>query len=422
MENVDIENLDFKGKNYGFHFTPQINESGFEKTGLEARIGVNSSGKLGKEAIPKVFFSNGINGALMTFNRMTNIPPAKGSIAMIVKDYYRYLPNRIKSFVPEDKRKLESLTDEDIQLLIERLNGEGIYELDYCESFEFMRDFMSENMYLFFDAEPSRYQNELTSTDIEEINAARNPETLAQIDDLDARIDACEDKEEIARLNRERQILSREVRRQCMEVASQKRGAKLFDGFFDIEDYNEEHCEFLVQPLNNTHSAIKYNGIGKDVPAEQLRKLSTRGRVDAVTLISKMFEQRDSTSEYAMRGKKYDARLIEFFLEYLKLPRDLSQDARDSISSKITAHTKTIRGILKQRKGFTGILPEEESGIEDILCEMRKYREEPLISMESVNEFANEISVNQENENASEAIDSLVSAREQNQIQNQEQK
>ena len=38
MENVDIENLDFKGKNYGFHFTPQINESGFEKTGLEARI------------------------------------------------------------------------------------------------------------------------------------------------------------------------------------------------------------------------------------------------------------------------------------------------------------------------------------------------------------------------------------------------
>lgn len=422
MENIDIENLDFKGKNYGFHFTPQTNEAGFEETGLEARIGANSSGKLGKEAIPKVFFSNGINGALMTFNRMANIPPAKGSIAMIVKDYYKYLPDRIKSFVPEDKRDLESLTDEDIQLLVKRLDEEGIYNLDYCESFEFMRDLMSGNMYLFFEAEPSRYQNELTAADIEEINAARNPETLAQIDALDARIDDCEDKEEIARLNSERQALSREVRRQCMEVASQKRGAKLFDGFFDIEDYNEEHCEFLVQPLNNTHSAIKEDEIGKDVPAGQLRKLSTGGKVDSVTLISKMFEQRDSASEYAMRGKKYDDRLIEFFLEYLKLPRDLSQDARDSISSKIAAHTRNVREILKQRKGFTGILPEEESGIEDVLAEMRKYREEPLISSDSVNEFANDLSVNQENENASEVIDSLVSAREQNQRQDQEQK
>ena len=34
-----------------------------------------------------------------------------------------------------------------------------------------------------------------------------------------------------------------------MEVAYQKRGVKLVDGFFDKEDYNEEHCVFGVQPV-----------------------------------------------------------------------------------------------------------------------------------------------------------------------------
>ena len=66
MESVDIRDIDLKNKTYGFHFTPQTAEAGLSQTGLESRIGVNSSGKLGKEAIPKVFFSNGITGALMT--------------------------------------------------------------------------------------------------------------------------------------------------------------------------------------------------------------------------------------------------------------------------------------------------------------------------------------------------------------------
>ncbi len=53
-----------------------------------------------------------------------------------------------------------------------------------------------------------------------------------------------------------------------------KRGVKLVDGFFDKEDYNEEHCVFGVQPLNNTHSAIyENNSLGKSVLPGELKKL-----------------------------------------------------------------------------------------------------------------------------------------------------
>jgi len=420
MKSVDIKDIDFGEKNYGFHFTSQENENSFDEKGLEARIGVNSSGKLGKEANPKVFFSNGVRGALMTFNRTTNIPSSRGSIAMLVKDYYRYLPDRIKAFVPEKKRNLSFLEEEDIINLLKSLDEAKIFSLDYCETFEFMENFMRDNMYLIFEAEPSRYEHELTQEDIEEINESRDSEVLAQIDVLDEKIDICEDETEIQRLTNERNALSRKIRKQCIEVASQKRGEKLFDGFFDIEDYNEEHCEFLIQPPNNTHSAVMENNVGKAVSSKQLRKLSSDSRVDAVTLISKMLEQRDVTQEYAMRGKKNDVRLIEFFVEYLKLPRNLSQEARNDISKKIAEHTKMVGELFKQRPGFTGVLPEEQTGIEGVLTEMRRYRQIPLISTDIAKAFSENSDVKLESECASEAMDKLSSLREESKKQIQE--
>jgi len=417
MDIVDIGEIEFKDRNYGFHFTPQKNESSFGEKGIEARIGVNSSGKLGKEANPKVFFSNGINGALMTFNRIVNIPPHRDSIGILAKDYYKYLPNRIKNFVPEGKRDLDQLEDGDIQELLNNLKKAGVSSLDYCETFEFVKNLMADNMYLLFEAEPSMYEHELTQEDIEEINAARDSEVLAQIDALDERINICEDESEIQRLTNERNALSREIRKQCIEVASQKRGKKLFDGFFDIEDYNEEHCVFAIQTPNNTHSAVMENNTGKAVVADQLRKLSSDGRIDAVTVISKIFEQRDVTQEYAMRGAKNDIRLIEFFLEYLKLPRELSQETRKDISDKIAEHKKMVKGLFKQKPGFTGVLTEEENGIKSVLEEMRKYRQAPLISSDVAKTFSESNDVKLENECASEAIDKLVNSKEEKQIQ-----
>lgn len=424
MKSVDIKDIDFKNKTYGFHFTPQTAEAGLSQTGLESRIGVNSSGKLGKEAIPKVFFSNGITGALMTFNRIANIPadgkPSQNTVAMLVKDYYKYLPDRIKAFVPEEKRSLSSLEQADINELIRNLNNNGIYTLDYCEAFEFLRDWMLENMYAIFEAEPSQYEHELTEQDIEEINSARNPEILKRIKVLDKAVELSVNEEEIQKMSEERRNLSIEIRKQCIEVASQKRGAKLVDGFFDREDYNEDRCAFEVQYKNNTHSAIyEDRTLGKSVLPEELKKATLDGKMDAVTIIQKLFEQRDMSEEYSMRGSRYDVRLIEFFLQFLKLPKNLSQEARDEISQSITDHRNNIRGILKtDKKGFVGILPEEISGISDVLNQMKKYQES-FISWEDARRFSEDRTVQLEKENANEAITALTMNRDEKQIEGQ---
>lgn len=55
---------------YGFHFTPQENVEAISATGLKAKIGSNSKGGLGKEAIEKTFLSYGINGMMQLFNRL----------------------------------------------------------------------------------------------------------------------------------------------------------------------------------------------------------------------------------------------------------------------------------------------------------------------------------------------------------------
>ncbi len=46
----------------------------------------------------------------MTFNRIANIPadgkPNQNTVAMMIKDYYKYLPDRIKALVPEEKKRI----------------------------------------------------------------------------------------------------------------------------------------------------------------------------------------------------------------------------------------------------------------------------------------------------------------------------
>lgn len=424
MESVDIRDIDFKNKTYGFHFTPQTSEEGLSKTGLEARIGANSSGKLGKEAIPKVFFSNGITGALMTFNRIANIPAdgkeSLNTVAMLVKDYYKYLPDRIKLFVPEEKRDLLSLEQDDVNKLIENLDNNGVYTLDYCEAFEFLRDWMSDNMYAIFEAEPSQYEHELTQQDIDEINSVRDPELLKRIKVLDKAMELSVNEEEIKKMSEERRKLSIEIRKQCIEVASQKRGKRLVDGFFDKEDYNEDRCVFEVQYLNNTHSAIyEDRTLGKSVLPSDLRKAALDGNIDAVSIIQRLFEERDISEEYSMRGSRYDIRLIEIFLQYLKLPKNLSKESRDDISQKIKEHRENIRGILKtEKRGFLGILPEEILGISDVLDQMKKYQES-FISREDAAKISEDRYVKLEQENAAEAIASLKVSRENKQLEEQ---
>ncbi len=102
------------------------------------------------------------------------------------------------------------------------------------------------------------------------------------------------------------------------------------------------------------------------------------------------------------------------------MPRNLSQEAKNNISNKIAEHKKMIGELFKQRPGFTGVLPEEQSGIESVLTEMRKYRQIPLISSDIARAFSENSDVKLENECASEAMDKLVNLRKESEKQVQE--
>lgn len=73
MKECDINNINFSDEDLAFHLTKKEFEKGIGNNGLEARIGDNSSGHLGKEKTEKVFFTKSLKGTLIYLNRTLNI-------------------------------------------------------------------------------------------------------------------------------------------------------------------------------------------------------------------------------------------------------------------------------------------------------------------------------------------------------------
>lgn len=109
-------------KGVAFHFTPNQNIDNILYTGFEPRIGVNSSGLLGKEAIPKTFISHGLEGVMRMYNHMVNIVSSVKASKLDTDEHRCFIPSNV------------DLNNPDHQLTI-------------LEGFEFLRQHMENNTY-----------------------------------------------------------------------------------------------------------------------------------------------------------------------------------------------------------------------------------------------------------------------------------
>lgn len=151
-EEITFEDLE----SMGLHFTPQRNSPSISATGLRPQIGSNSSGGLGREAIEKTFFSNGIDGVMQIFNRTIN---AIGEV-------------ELKS-LQIDKEKREHLT------VLQRNSPKTNESLSIIEALEYARRYMKDNRYFAFDLVEPTYEIQIDEEKI-----------AAQVASINARLDS----------------------------------------------------------------------------------------------------------------------------------------------------------------------------------------------------------------------------------------
>lgn len=73
MEKIETEKCNFDDTEICYHLSRKTHKKEIEDKGLISRLGVRSTGHMGKEKTPKVFFSKSMEGTLMFLNRTLNI-------------------------------------------------------------------------------------------------------------------------------------------------------------------------------------------------------------------------------------------------------------------------------------------------------------------------------------------------------------
>lgn len=160
-EEITFEDLE----NMGLHFTPQRNSPSISATGLKPQIGSNSSGGLGREAIEKTFFSNGIDGFMQIFNRTIQ---AVGEVDL--------------GTLQKDTEKREHLT------VLQRNSPKSAESLSVIEAFEYARRYMADNRYFAFDIVEPLYEKKIDEEKIDEQLASVNA-SLDSIEGISVNID-----------------------------------------------------------------------------------------------------------------------------------------------------------------------------------------------------------------------------------------
>lgn len=247
-------------KDIGFHFTSQSNVESILKTGLNPQIGDNSSGGLGKEAIEKTFFSYGLDGVLRLYNRLLNLS-LESELANL-RNSITHIP-----FIPESSN-LKS-------------NEEF---LSCVEGFEFVRQYMEDNVYFMFDVPETKYANQdnLKEEDIKDINlhlkSIKMPDgektIYEQIKELDKEIEDLikqnvgDPSKELIQKVEQRNNLSIEIRNQTLEILNQKRGDIINEQekpIMEQYEYHEHKMRWYDQfkAPQNAHTRIVEENDGK---------------------------------------------------------------------------------------------------------------------------------------------------------------
>lgn len=147
MENrfLSLDNIEDIRNNIGFHFTSKQNLEAILNTGLQARLGANSTGALGRAVIPKPYVSYGLEGVLQLYNRFLNLA---GEMPISCFQGQSYAP-----FIQDNIKK----------------NGPN-YIMSIVERFEFVRQYMENNVYLMFNSQTSQYEHSISDEQLVEIN------------------------------------------------------------------------------------------------------------------------------------------------------------------------------------------------------------------------------------------------------------
>lgn len=336
---------DFKDlrKDVGFHFTPKQNLESILETGLLPKRGDNSTGTLGQSAIPKPYVSYGLEGVLQMYNRLLNIP-REGEL----KDFQDI--SHI-AFIPENIK-----------------NNDPNYQLSILEGFEFIRQYMENNIYLMFDAPMSKYEHTLTDVEILQLNERiegltdENGVNIFQrvkfINDEIRRLSedkTPENESKITEYVKERDQLSIGIYEKTKKEVFQKRGA-LLNGdnalVLDTIDYNDERLcwtNFEKNP-HNTHTIIVNkdgNLAGMPIPAESMGAFSVDGVnvANGLQFFEQIYDRTEKTDLTNLQNPRVvDINLLEQFSEYIRLVEQYREEGllRMRPEQTITDGKKTI--------------------------------------------------------------------------------
>lgn len=302
-QEITIEDLE----HLGFHFTPQKNSASISSTGLRPQIGANSSGDLGKEAIEKTFFANGINGAMQIFNRTINIC---GEVPLVI--------------LQEDKEKRVDLSE------TQKDQSRANENLSIIEAFEFARRYMSGNRHFVFDLVEPVYEKQIDEENIDaqiasinsrlngisNISVQRGSLTSKDIKTLIETLQSNISKLEVRKLTldknqateKEKNKVSRRIARlemvksllesdenEILSVAKPKTTIEGLDTLTNIlkkqcKDTDSKESTELIKKVNKLRAAVS---IGIRRESKKLVDDEIRGKVKTTSLIGANFERID---------------------------------------------------------------------------------------------------------------------------------
>lgn len=375
---VSLDEFEDIRRNIAFHFTSQSNMDSILEEGLRPQIGDNSSGGLGQSAIEKTYLSYGIEGVLQLYNRLL-----VASFGQSINDF-----NGIshKPFLPDSafsEPKRESLSK--------------------VEGFEFIRQYMEDNVYFVFDAPVTQYEGELKTEDISEINAMiptleenginlkqRHKELDKQITKL-VREGAEENKSEILQLVDERNRIAIYIREQTMRALSSKRGKLLNEAenpIMEQVDYNDERLVWInqIERPHNAHTRI----VEEDGKPQGVRITNDRLRIFSHddTSISNGLDFLDASLGLVDPAKDqifldlydkpecHDCNLLYKFQEYLRLVEQYKAqgllDLKPATTYEIDGKTRTVPE--RYVMDMTNI--EKYPGLQDFMIGLDEYYEE----------------------------------------------
>ena len=329
-----------------FHFTANQNIDSIMENGFEPRIGDNSSEKLGKEAIKKVFISYGLEGVLQMYNRLLNIAVDVEGQFLNTNSHRPFLPNTVDL---NEQRKLSVL-----------------------EGLEFMRQYIENNSYIVIDCPITEYEKNISYDEMKTINKEignlrfediqdylnfekvkqafsdgdidkfapeKEQEILEEyIDHIDEIIDNAKTDEEKAiaeKLSQIRSQISIAIRQYSLKKIDNIRGKMTNENenpLVEKCDYNEKNLKWIIQVYDkdssekrgnpsNTHTRIvegEEGLIGLSITPENLHVFSSDGKTYAtgIEFLRKIVPEVQKNDKIA---NNYDCDFISDFLAYVDL-------------------------------------------------------------------------------------------------------